>query len=266
MQTQEQPKAVRGTVAIEEKQGKWRIRLPRAIAQDSPRYIYTKLDAISENLKKVQTIAWQIEDDIKSGQLDPSLQRYSQQFRPTLTVVRTAKAVDLRELWGLYCDYRKSQVAATTFKREYLLKFTNHIHKLPTKEALHNVGMICPHCTSSNLSKNGHRRGKQNYICRDCVRQFVEYYSSQGYSDEIKQQCLKMYVNGMGFRAIERITGVNHNTVINWVKKAASPLPDAPKSSQIPEVTQIDELQTFVAKKKIRSGCGQQLTIALREF
>ena len=32
----------------------------------------------------------------------------------------------------------------------------------------------------------------------------MEYYSSQGYSDEIKQQCLKMYVNGMGFRAIER--------------------------------------------------------------
>ena len=110
--------------------------------------------------------------------------------------------------------------------------------------------MICPHCTSSNVSKNGHRRSKQNHICRDCGRQFVESYSCQGYADEIKQQCLKMYVNGMGFRAIERITGVNHNTVINWVKKAASPLPDAPAYSEIPEITQIDELQTFVGKKK----------------
>lgn len=27
--------------------------------------------------------------------------------------------------------------------------------------------------------------------------------------------------------AIDRTTGVNHNTVINWVKKAAAPLPDA---------------------------------------
>ncbi len=58
-----------------------------------------------------------------------------------------------------------------------------------------------------------------------------------------------MYVNGTGFRAIERQTGVNHNTVIPWVKQAADPLPDAPPSVEIPEVTQVDELETFVGKK-----------------
>lgn len=41
----------------------------------------------------------------------------------------------------------------------------------------------------------------------------------------------------MGFRAIERVTGVNHNTVINWVKQAGTCLPDAPEASEIPEVT-----------------------------
>lgn len=34
--------------------------------------------------------------------------------------------------------------------------------------------MICPHCQSSQLSKNGYRRGKQCYRCKDCGRQFVE--------------------------------------------------------------------------------------------
>jgi predicted SprT family Zn-dependent metalloprotease len=34
--------------------------------------------------------------------------------------------------------------------------------------------MICPHCQSSQLLKNGHRRGKQCYRCKDCGRQFVE--------------------------------------------------------------------------------------------
>jgi hypothetical protein len=110
--------------------------------------------------------------------------------------------------------------------------------------------MNCPNCESTHASKNGHRRGKQNYICRDCGRQFVESYSPKGYADEIKERCLSMYVNGNGFRAIERLTGVNHNTVINWVKKAAIPLADAPDYSEIPEIAQIDELQTFVAKKK----------------
>ncbi len=110
--------------------------------------------------------------------------------------------------------------------------------------------MNCPHCASNLIRKNGHRRGKQNYICVDCDRQFIESYSKRGYDDEIKHRCLTMYVNGIGFRAIERLTGVNHNTVINWVKEVALKLPDAPEHSEIPEVAQVDELETFVGKKK----------------
>ncbi|AKG22194.1 TetR/AcrR family transcriptional regulator [Calothrix sp. 336/3] len=34
--------------------------------------------------------------------------------------------------------------------------------------------MKCPHCQSQKLSKNGYRRGKQCYICKDCGKQFVE--------------------------------------------------------------------------------------------
>jgi hypothetical protein len=48
-----------------------------------------------------------------------------------------------------------------------------------------------------------------------------------------------MYVNGLGFRAIERITGVNHNTVIRWVRHSAETLPDVPLISEIPEITEI---------------------------
>ena len=59
-----------------------------------------------------------------------------------------------------------------------------------------------------------------------------------------------MYVNGLGFRAIERITGVNHNTVIRWVRKSAHGLPNAPLVEEIPEITEIDELQTYVGQKK----------------
>ncbi len=59
-----------------------------------------------------------------------------------------------------------------------------------------------------------------------------------------------MYVNGLGFRAKERVTGVNHNTVIRWVGKSAITLPDAPQVEEIPEITEIDELQTYVGKKK----------------
>lgn len=50
-----------------------------------------------------------------------------------------------------------------------------------------------------------------------------------------------MYVNGMGFRAIERVKKVHHTTVINWVKQVGLALPDAPEFDEIPEMTELDE-------------------------
>jgi hypothetical protein len=35
-------------------------------------------------------------------------------------------------------------------------------------------------------------------------------------------------------------------------------LPDAPSIEDIPEVGELDELETFVGSKKTKFGCGQQ--------
>ncbi len=80
--------------------------------------------------------------------------------------------------------------------------------------------------------------GKPKYICGQCARQFIEdYEAAQGYSDEFKSHCLKMYVNGMGFRAIERVKGVHHTTIITWVnKKVGELLPDTYEPETVPEV------------------------------
>jgi len=67
-----------------------------------------------------------------------------------------------------------------------------------------------------------------------------------------------MYVNGMGFRGIERVKGVHHTTVMNWVKLVGELLPDAYDPDQPPQVGELDELETFVASKKTKSGSGQQ--------
>jgi hypothetical protein len=72
--------------------------------------------------------------------------------------------------------------------------------------------------------------------------------------------CLKMYVNGMGFRSIERVTGVHHTTVIYWVKLVGENLPDAEEPDSIPQVSELDELETFVGSKKTKFGFGLRLT------
>ena len=95
----------------------------------------------------------------------------------------------------------------------------------------------------------------------------IERYTARGYSIEVKENCLRMYVNGLGFRASERVR-VYHNSVIRWVRKSALALPNAPEVEEIPEITEIDgegrcfasslsnrhvdELQTYVGQSANR--------------
>ncbi|WP_416666325.1 IS1 family transposase [Egbenema bharatensis] len=111
--------------------------------------------------------------------------------------------------------------------------------------------MQCPECGATHIRKNGKRKGKQNHICVACGRQFIDTYDPhRGYSDEFRRECIKMYLNGSGFRAIERVKGVHHTTVITWVQQVAMRLPDAYAPETPPEVGELDELETFVGSKK----------------
>ena len=128
--------------------------------------------------------------------------------------------------------------------------------------------MQCPECKSSHVRKNGiNKKGKQNHICVPCGRQFIDNYENhRGYDEKTKKECLTLYVNGMGFRAIERSKGVHHTTIINWVKSVGELLPEAYDPETIPEVGELDELETFVGSKKTKSGFGQPLTTLKKEF
>ena len=110
--------------------------------------------------------------------------------------------------------------------------------------------MKCPECSSEHIRKNGHRQHKQNYICVECRRQFLNEYEPKGYSDDVKRLCLKMYVNGMGVRGISRVTDIAHTTILNWIAQSGELLPERYDPKQNPQVGELDELETFVSKKQ----------------
>ncbi len=110
--------------------------------------------------------------------------------------------------------------------------------------------MKCPECGGTHIRKNGHRHHKQNYACVACKRQFLEQYDTRGYSDEVKRLCLKMYVNGMGVRGISRATDVAHTTILNWIEQVGENLPERYDPKEIPQVGELDELETFVGSKR----------------
>ena len=108
--------------------------------------------------------------------------------------------------------------------------------------------MKCPNCQAPNPRKYGFKNRKQRYQCRECGRIFQSSYCEIGYSHDVKKICLRMYLNGMAFRAIERVTGIHHTTIINWVRKSGEDLSE--DESANPKVAQLDELQTYVGRKQ----------------
>lgn len=133
-------RTARGNVGVEEFRGKLRLRLPRSVTpQGKQAIISTGLDSNDINRRRVDSVANWIEEEIITGQLDPTLERYKKKLesykKPQLTLVspRTPQT-DIMGLWEQYCAYMKPQLASTTYRRDYARKYTNHIKGLPTKD------------------------------------------------------------------------------------------------------------------------------------
>ena len=50
---------------------------------------------------------------------------------------------------------------------------------------------------------------------------------------------------------------MHHTTIINWVKQVGQLLPDYYDPETIPDVGELDELETFVGSKKTKFGSGR---------
>jgi len=110
----------------------------------------------------------------------------------------------------------------------------------------------CPRCQHKTFTKNGKNNNKQRYQCKHCAYNFTVAKLQRGIDQQYVQLCLKLYLEGMGFRAIERVVGVSHVSVINWVKKYG-------KAGKPLSAVELDELCSYVgSKKKIWSwpSCG----------
>jgi transposase-like protein len=82
-----------------------------------------------------------------------------------------------------------------------------------------------------------------------------ELYSTtqpNGYTSDVRRKDIKLYLKGNRFRGVDRLLKVNHHSVANWVKEYAEQLPKA-KVPQNPKVAELDELFTFIGRKKTKS-------------
>jgi integrase len=130
-----QTKAARGSVGIEVFRDKLRLRLPRQIFGGVQKYVSTGLENTPENGKRAQSKAWQIEEDIATGNFDSTLDRYRPQSHLAIvkTIVKPVETPKLTDLWEQYTDHKSKTLQATTILTTYK-RVKNHIAELPTKD------------------------------------------------------------------------------------------------------------------------------------
>ena len=69
---------------------------------------------------------------------------------------------------------------------------------------------LCPRCESDKFKKNGHiHNGKQNHLCHDCGRQFVDCFEQSLISDETRDLIERLLLERLSLRGICRAVGLD---------------------------------------------------------
>lgn len=98
-------------------------------------YLSTGYPDTEEYRKLAEAKARLAQADTDLGRFDPTLDRYRPQSAPLAAVGVTPISIpktQLSELWELYTEFRRSQIAQTTFRIQYAA-IASHIRRLPTQ-------------------------------------------------------------------------------------------------------------------------------------
>ncbi|OFY94038.1 MAG: hypothetical protein A3K10_06425 [Bacteroidetes bacterium RIFCSPLOWO2_12_FULL_31_6] len=109
--------------------------------------------------------------------------------------------------------------------------------------------MNCPACESNNWVKNGKVNNKQRYKCKSCKAQFLSYDpSSVNFLMMKHRHAIILYLQGMSFREIGKLIGINHTSIFTWIKIFESKLKEI-KITHKPEIIQASDLIEMLIEK-----------------
>lgn len=109
-------------------------------------------------------------------------------------------------------------------------------------------------------------RGVQRYKCKECGSTYGEGDRRLKHGLEKRLKVIKMYLEGIRIRSIERLEAVSNPLIIYWIRHFAElmrkdirrmPIPNSPKDIAIVE---IDELFTYYKERPEEHMYGLLLT------
>jgi transposase-like protein len=85
---------------------------------------------------------------------------------------------------------------------------------------IHHKELLCPHCSSNDLVKNGKSpNGTQRWRCNQCKKSFRYEYRYNACKPGVQETIIEMTLNGSGIRDIGRVLKISKDTVCSVLKK-----------------------------------------------
>lgn len=119
---------------------------------------------------------------------------------------------------------------------------------------------ICPKCESEKIVKSGIVGGRQRFKCKKCSYFFSVNKLGKAIDKYYVVKALQLYIEGISFREIERILGVSHVSVMNWVKKYKVKAPENYDYRPTYSILNHAELVKFMTIKENLSDSGMLIT------
>jgi hypothetical protein len=118
----------------------------------------------------------------------------------------------------------------------------------------------CPNCGSDHYIKSGVIKDRQRYKCKQCNYFFTVNKIGKKIDYYYVNKALQLYLEGLTYREIERILGVSHVSIMNWVRKYNIKRPYNSKYHPTYKILSSEELTKFFSQTNNLSGAGVVVT------
>tara|TARA_Y100000768_G_C23794330_1_gene594080 strand:+ start:406 stop:828 length:423 start_codon:yes stop_codon:yes gene_type:complete len=118
----------------------------------------------------------------------------------------------------------------------------------------------CPKCFSTEVVKSGIVKQRQRYKCKSCNYHFTVQKLGKKIDDYFVVKALQLYLEGVSYREIERLLGVSHVTVMNWIRQYRVKRPENFDYHPTYKILSHSELGGYLSNKENTHGKGFLIT------
>lgn len=121
--------------------------------------------------------------------------------------------------------------------------------------------VICPKCSNEeSIVKSGIVNEKQRYLCKSCAYHFTVRKVGKKIDNYYIVKAIQLYLEGLSLREIERVLGVSHSTISNWIKTYNIQKPELNVYDPTYKILTFEEMQKFFSNRDVFVDKGVIIT------